>query len=411
MTDITISSIQAARRVLRTVMIPTPIVQDDELTTTTGAQVYLKAENVQPAGSFKVRGAFNKIHGLSPEQRARGVIAPSAGNHAQGVALAAKRQGIPAVIVMPEFAPLTKVIATRKFGAEVILHGQSFDDAAARAREIQQERGLTWVHAFDDKDIIAGQGTCGLEMLDALPDVNLVVVPVGGGGLISGIAVAMKTMKPDVRIIGVQASGCSSIRPSLAAGQPLVAPVANTIADGIAVKRPGDLTLPVIRRLVDDMVEVDEEEIARGIVHCLSHSQMVVEGGGAVGVSAVLAGKIKPRPGDVACVVLSGGNIDGNLLTRVIEQVMVREGRYIWLKLTVSDRPGSLAPLIAKVAEARANVIEIFHRRAMRLAPLGRVGIELVLEVRDEEHGQEVMHALQTAGYPVEREGLGHWPA
>lgn len=411
MTDINISSIQAARRVLRTVMIPTPIVQDDELSTAFGAQVFHKAENVQPAGSFKVRGAFNKIHSLSPEQGARGVIAPSAGNHAQGVALAAKRQGIPAVIVMPEFAPLTKVIATRKFGAEVILHGQSFDDAVAKAREIQQERGLTWVHAFDDKDIIAGQGTCGLEILDALPDVNTVIVPVGGGGLISGIAVAIKTMKPDVRIIGVQASGCSSIRPSLSAGLPVVAPVANTIADGIAVKRPGDLTLPIIRRLVDDMVEVDEEEIARGIVHCLSYSQMVVEGGGAVGVSALLAGKVKPKPGEITCVVLSGGNIDGNLLTRVIEQVMVRQGRYIWLKLTVSDRPGSLAPLITKVAEARANVIEIFHRRAMRLAPLGRVGIELVLEVRDEEHGQEVMHALQAAGYPVEREGLGHWPA
>lgn len=405
-----ISSIQAARRVLKSVMIPTPIIQADELSTRLGAQVYLKAENVQPAGSFKVRGAFNKIHNLSPEEKARGVIAPSAGNHAQGVALAAKRSGIKATIVMPEFAPLTKVVATRKFGAEVILHGKSFDDAAARVRELVQERGLTLIHAFDDEDIIAGQGTCGLEILDQLPDVNRVVVPIGGGGLIGGIGMAIKTLKPDVKIIGVQAAGNSSIRPSLAAGMPVMAERSNTIADGIAVKRPGDLTLPLIKQFVDDVVEVDEEEIARGIVHCVNHSQMVVEGGGAVGVAALLAGKIKPERNEIVSVVLSGGNIDGNLLARVIEQVMVRQGRYIWLKLTVPDRPGSLAPLIEEVAECRANIVEIFHRRAMRLAPLGRVGIELVLEVRDEEHGREVMQHLINSGYPVEREGLGHWP-
>jgi threonine dehydratase len=338
------------------------------------------------------------------------VIAHSAGNHAQGVAMAARLLGIPATIVMPERAPLTKVAATRRLGAEVILHGPTFDDAGAEARRLQGERGLTYVHAFNDERVIAGQGTIGLELVEALPDMTLLIVPIGGGGLISGIALAVKTLLPDVRIVGVQAAGCCSIPASLAAGEPIAAPEARTIADGIAVKRPGDLTLPIIRELVDEVVAVDDDEISRGIAHVVQNARLVVEGAGAAGVAALLSGKIVPREGETVCVVMGGGNIDGNLLARVVEQVLVKQGRYILLRTTVDDRPGNLSPLISRVAEAGANVIDIFHRRAVWLVPVDRVGIEMVLEVRDEEHGRAVVRHLTEAGYHIEREGQGLWP-
>jgi threonine dehydratase len=301
-------------------------------------------------------------------------------------------------------------MATKGYGAEVVLEGHSFDDAAATAKELQETKGYVPVHAFNDYLIMAGQGTIGLEILESLPDVSVLVVPIGGGGLISGIATAAKALKPEVRVVGVQAAGCSAVKPSLEAGHPVAVPVAQTIADGIAVKRPGDLTLPIIRELVDEVVEVSDDEIARGIVHCVQKSKLVVEGAGAAGVAALLAGKVSPKPTDTVCTVLCGGNIDGNLLARVIEQVLVRQGRYILLKLAVVDRPGALAAVIEKVAEAKANIIDIFHRRALWLAPLGKVGVELVLEVRDEAHGLEVVELLRKAGYSVEQEGPFAWP-
>ncbi len=407
---VTLADIQAARRVLRGVISATPILADERLTEELGARVYLKAENTQRSGSFKIRGAYNTISRLAPDERARGVIAHSAGNHAQGVALAAKLIGIPATIVMPERAPLTKVAATRRLGAEVVLHGATFDDAGAYARELQQERGLTYVHAFNDERVIAGQGTIGLEVVEALPDMTLLVIPIGGGGLISGIATAVKALMPDVRIVGVQAAGCAPVPASLAAGEPITAATARTIADGIAVKRPGDLTLPIIRALVDEVVTVDDDEIARAIAHLAQNARQVVEGAGAAGVAALLSGKIAVQPSDTICAVLCGGNIDGNLLARVLEQVLVKQGRYILLRTTVDDRPGNLAPLIDHVAKAGANVIDIFHRRAVWLVPVDRVGVEMVLEVRDEAHGQEVVRHLTAAGYVIEREGQGVWP-
>jgi threonine dehydratase len=407
---VTLADIQAARRTLRDVIIATPILPAERLSQELGARVFLKAENTQRSGSFKLRGAYNTISRLPDAERARGVIAHSAGNHAQGVALAARLLGVPATIVMPERAPLTKVAATRRFGAEVILHGATFDDAGARAREIQRERDLTYVHAFNDERVIAGQGTIGLEIVEGLPDLELLVVPIGGGGLIGGIALAVKALLPDVRIVGVQAAGCASIPQSLAAGEPIAAPHARTIADGIAVKRPGDLTLPIIRELVDQVAIVDDEEIARGIAYVVQNARLVVEGAGAAGVAALLSGKIAARAGETVGVVMGGGNIDGNLLARVLEQVLVKQGRYILLRTTVDDRPGNLAPLISRVAEAGANVIDIFHRRAVWLVPVDRVGIEMVLEVRDEEHGREVVQHLTQAGYIVEREGQGLWP-
>ncbi|MCS6873609.1 MAG: threonine ammonia-lyase [Pyrinomonadaceae bacterium] len=405
-----LADIQDARKILQKVIIPTPILFDEKLSNLTGVKAYLKAECLQRSGSFKVRGAYNKIARLSPEEKARGVITASAGNHAQGVALAARLHQIKATIVLPEYAPLTKVTATKAQGAEVILHGSSFDEAVSYSLQLQEKHGYTYVHAFDDEMVIAGQGTIGWEIVEDIPETTVVVVPIGGGGIISGIALAVKNLLPKVRVYGVQAANCAAMRDSIKAGKPVEAKSYQfTIADGIAVKKPGGKTLEIIKNFVDDIVEVTEEEIASAIFHCVQNLKLVVEGAGAAGVAALLARKVKIDPGDTICTVLCGGNIDANLLSRVLEQELVRRGHYIILKLLVPDRPGMLAALTKAVAETRANIIEVFHRRSMWLAPLGFVGIEMLLEVRDEEHGKEVFEHLQTVGYHVEREGVGDW--
>ncbi len=383
----------------------TPVLPDERLAETVRAPVWLKAENTQRSGSFKARGAFNRMLQLTDAERARGVIAQSAGNHAQGVALAARHLGVPAVIVMPERAPLTKVMATRRLGAEVILFGASFDECSAKAADVRAERGLTLVHPFNDERIIAGQGTCGLEIAEALPDVGTVVVPIGGGGLISGIAIAVKHLVPGVRVVGVQAAGCAPVPASLKAGHPVAAEGARTIADGIAVKQPGEITLALIQQYVDEVVTVEEDEIARAIAHLAQSAHQVVEGAGAAGVAALLAGKVKVDPSRPVCAPLCGGNIDANLLVRVLERTLVQAGRYLLMRTSVDDRPGNLAPLISEVARAGANVVDIFHRRAAWLVPVDRVGLELVLEVRDEAHGRAVLDHLARVGYHVEREG------
>lgn len=408
---VTIKDVKNARATLHGITINTPLLASDRLSQDAGGQIFVKAENTQRAGSFKLRGAYVKMASLSAEEKQRGVIAHSAGNHAQGVALAASLLGVPATVVMPEFAPLAKIVATRRYGADVILHGASFDDAGEHARQIQQECGLTYVHAFDDPLTVAGQGTVGLELLEALPQVGTVIVPIGGGGLIAGIAIVLRALRPQVRIVGVQAEGCPSIRLSLAAGKPVVVPQARTIADGIAVKRPGDVTLPIIRDLVDEVLTVDEDEIARGIVYALQNLRQVAEGGGAVGIAAILTGKVRPRDDEQVAVILSGGNIDANFLARVIEQVLVKQGRYIVLHTTVPDRPGNLAPLVNHVGEAGANIIDLHHRRAAWQIPMDRVGIELILEVRDEQHASDVVAALRERGYDIERAGSGEYPA
>ncbi len=404
-----LSDIQDAQQILQNIIIPTPILADGKLSREIGADAHLKAECLQRGGSFKIRGAYNKIHRLSGEEKQRGVIAASAGNHAQGVALAAKLHNIKATIVLPEFAPLTKITATKSFGAEVVLYGKTFDEALAYSKKLQAEHGYTYVHAFDDELIIAGQGTIGLEIARDLPPASVVVVPIGGGGLISGIAIALKNLLPEVRIVGVQAANCAPMKKSCEVGEAVEIEAMETIADGIAVKHPGKLTLPIIQEYVDEIVEVTEDEIARAIFFAVQNNRLVVEGAGAAGLAALLAKKVKLNSDDTVCTVLCGGNIDPNLLSRVLEQVLVRQGRYIMLKLLVVDRPGTLARLLDHVAESGANVIEVFHRRAMWLAPLGRVGIEMLLEVRDEQHGREVYQHLQNNGYHVEREGVGDW--
>jgi threonine dehydratase len=404
-----LTDIQAARETLKSIIFETPILADNTLSKEIGAKVFLKAECLQRGGSFKVRGASNKIAKLSEDEKNRGVIAASAGNHAQGVALAATLNNIASTIVLPEYAPLTKVLATKNFGAKVILKGGSFDEAVAHSIDLQKEFGYTYVHPFDDEDVIAGQGTIGCEIAEDLPNASVIVVPIGGGGIISGIAIAAKALIPNVRIIGVQAAECAPMKQSILAGKPIAVEAATTIADGIAVKRPGEKTLPIIAELVDEIVEVTEEEIARAIFHCVQNTRLVVEGAGSAGVAALLAKKIKVSPTDNVCTVLCGGNIDANLLARILEQVMVRQGRYMIIKLTVLDRPGGIAKLLEHVAKSGANVIEIFHRRALWLAPLGRVGIEMILEVRDNEHGTEVTDYLTKVGYHIEREGIGDW--
>lgn len=404
-----LSDIVAARERIRGIINQTPIVADEKLSAAIGARAYLKAENLQRAGSFKIRGAYNKISQLSDEERSRGVITASAGNHAQGVALAARLTGTRATIVLPQFAPLTKIVATKSHGAEVILQGNTFDEAVAYSKQLAAENGSLYVHAFDDDLIIAGQGTIGMEIAEAEPATTVVVVPIGGGGIISGIAIAVKALLPNVRVIGVQSENVAPVKPSLAAGHPIEIETKPTIADGIAVKHPAERTLAIIREFVDDVVTVSEEEIAEAIFHLAQNAHLVVEGAGAAGVAALLAGKIDLKPDDAVCAVLCGGNIDGNALARIIEQVLVRHGRYIILKVLVPDRPGSLAGMLDIIAEMRANVIEVYHQRAIWLAPLGSVGIETVLEVRDEEHAREVHRRLEEGGYHVEREGQGVW--
>ena len=406
---VSLTEIREAAARLNGIINPTPVISDERLSTAVGAKVFLKAECLQRAGSFKLRGAYNTISQLSEGEKGRGVVTGSAGNHAQAVALAAKLHGIKATIVLPEFAPLTKVVATRSYGANAILYGKTFDEAVAHSREIGKENGYTYVHAFDDERVIAGQGTMGVEIAESLPNVTTVLVGIGGGGMISGIAIAIKKLLPKVRVIGVQAEHVSSVIPSLEAGHPVESPFKPTIADGIAVKRPGELTLPIIRDLVDDVVTVSEEEFAAGVFHCVQNAHIVVEGAGAAGVAALLAKKVKLSEDDVVCAVLAGGNIDGNLLARVLEQVMVRQGRYVVFKLLVLDRPGALAAMLASVAESGANVIEVNHQRAIWLAPLGYTGIEIILEVRDERHARDVHKHLEGAGYHVEREGQGDW--
>jgi threonine dehydratase len=405
-----LSDIEDAQRILQGIITPTPILSDAKLSREIGASAHLKAECLQKSGSFKIRGGYNKIHRLSQEEKQRGVIAASAGNHAQGVALAAQLHDIKATIVLPQFAPLTKITATRGYGAEVIMHGASFDEALAYSHELQEKYGYTYVHAFDDELIIAGQGTIGLEIARDLPQATVIVVPIGGGGIISGIAIAAKSLLPNVRVVGVQAANCAPMKKSIEAGEHSVLDEAmETIADGIAVKHPGKITFPIIQEYVDEIVEVTEDEIARAIFFCVQNNRLVVEGAGAAGLAALLAKKIKLNADDTVCAVLCGGNIDPNLLARVLEQVLVRQGRYILFKLLVPDRPGTLARLLDNVADSGANVIEVFHRRAMWLAPLGKTGIEMLLEVRDEQHGREVHRHLESVGYHVEREGQGDW--
>jgi threonine dehydratase len=395
---IAVQDIQAAAQALSGSIVQTPCLHSRTLSAITGAQVYLKFENHQFTASFKERGALNKLLSLTAEQRARGVIAASAGNHAQGVAYHARRLGIPAVIVMPRYTPGVKVVHTRGHGAEVLLHGEVFDDAKAHARELAQQRGLTMVHPYDDEKVIAGQGTIALEMLAAWPDLDVLVVPIGGGGMIAGMAVAARSIKPGIEIVGAETRRFPSMYGA-------VRNVAcefgtTTIADGIAVKEPGSLTLPIVRELVSDILLVDEGDIEQAIVLLLEIEKTVVEGAGAVGLATVLAARARFEGRKVG-IVLSGGNIDPLMLADIIERGMVRTGRLTRLTVELRDLPGALARVTAVLAEQNANIEEIFHQRAFTNLPVQTVEVDFVLETRDQEHVQQVIHALAAGGFPA----------
>jgi threonine dehydratase len=402
---VSLDDIRAAREVVASsgVVRHTPLLESRTLSERAGAIVRLKAENLQHTGSFKVRGAVNRMAALSPAERERGVIAASAGNHAQGLAVAARAAGVRATVVMPATAPLAKVQATRDYGAEVVLAGDSYDDARAEAARLREERGLVEVPAYDDSLIVAGQGTVGLEILDDMPDVALLVVPVGGGGLAAGIAIAAKSQRPDVRVVGVQAEAAPGVARSLAARRIEHVAPQPTLADGIAVGGPGEVTYPLLARYLDDIVLVDDDDIAEAMVLLLERAKLVVEGAGAAAVAALLAGRVDPR-GEPAAVVISGGNVDINMLARVVEHGLSRAGRYCRLRIAIDDRPGQLAVIARIIGEHGANILSVSHQRFGVDLPVGRVEAVVLLEVRDHAHGEAVATALRAAGFGVTRE-------
>jgi threonine dehydratase len=386
---------------IKTVVNPTPIVYSTSLSRMHGLEIYLKLENLQKTGSFKVRGAYNKIFSLSEEQKKRGVIAASSGNHAQGVAWAAGLLGVSSVIVMPEATPIVKQVATKAYGGEVILHGKTFDAAYHHALDIARQKKLAFIHPFDDELIMAGQGTIGLEIMDELPEVETVVVPVGGGGLISGIASVLKGMKRGVNVYGIEASASTTCKASLVKGRPVAVETAPTIADGIAIKKVGERTLPVIQRYVDGVVDVGEECIAAAILRLLERKKLIVEGAGAVPLAALMEEKI-PRKGKKVLLVLSGGNIDVTTLDRILRIGLMKEGRIMRLTTVVPDVPGTLARLAGVIAALKSNILHITHQREAVEVPVGWAKLEIILEVEGPEHIERVKKGLKEKGYAIE---------
>ena len=393
---LTMEMLEDARMALQGIARQTPLDPARGL----GKNVYIMAENLQLTGAFKLRGAYNKIRSLSREEAARGVIACSAGNHAQGIAWSATKLGIKSIICMPAGAPISKVEATRGYGAEVILVPGVYDDAAREAERLMAEHGYTFAHPFNDPLVIAGQGTIGLEILEQLPEVEQVVVPIGGGGLISGIAFAMKHLKPDCRVIGVQAAGAASMYLSRHSGMPTELRSVSTIADGIAVKKPGDLTFELCQRYVDEIVTVGEDEIASAILALMEGQKTVAEGAGATPVAACMFGKVDVSEKKAVCVV-SGGNVDVTTLSRVITKGLSKSGRLVELTTKVLDKPGSLLQMLQLVSQSGANILNINHSREDRDSEVGACIVSLVLETRNSDHVAAIKLALTDAGYPL----------
>ena len=398
-TTVTLADIESARKVLVGVAITTPMEESRWLSSIVGGPVLLKCENLQRTGSFKARGAYVRIARLTDEERARGVVAASAGNHAQGVALAAQRLGIAATVFMPEGAPIPKEKATRGYGAEVVFEGRYLEDALVAARRFAAETGAVLIHPFDHVDVVAGQGTVGLEILEQAPEVQTVVVPTGGGGLLAGIAIAIKALRPDVTVIGVQAKGAAAYPGSLARGAPVPLESMRTMADGIAVGLPGDITFAAVRDYCDEIVTVSEDGMSRALLALVERAKMVVEPAGAAAVAAMME-----QPGAFrtpAVAVLSGGNIDPILLGKVIQHGMAAAGRYLNLKVNIPDRPGGLAKLLGEVGETGANVLEVMHERISPTLHLDEVVVRLQLETRGEPHAERVLARLRERGYRV----------
>ena len=395
---VTLADIEAAAARIRNSVRLSPCSRSETLSKRVGASVSLKLENLQITGSYKERGALNKLLTLTSEEAARGLVAASAGNHAQAVAYHAARQGIRAHIWMPVTTPLIKVSATRNYGAEVKLYGANYDEAYEAASECCRQGRRTFVHPFDDDAVVAGQGTLALELLEQSPDLELIVVPVGGGGLIGGIACAIKETSPKIRVVGVQTARMASMPAALHAGKPVTIPAAATLADGIAVRKVGDRTLPLVEKYVDELITVDEEEIATAILYLLEQEKTVAEGGGAVGVAAILHDRIQCA-GKRTVAVISGGNIDVTLLSRIIERGLVKDGRMVRLRIHLPDFPGALHRLTGVIAQHRANIVQTSHDRAHYGVSLGQTVIDINLETRGQEHIEELTTALTSAGY------------
>ncbi|MFD5630985.1 MULTISPECIES: threonine ammonia-lyase [unclassified Streptomyces] len=397
--SVTLDDVRGAQKMLAGVARMTAMEGSRYLSQLVGAPVHLKCENLQRTGSFKLRGAYVRIAGLLPEERAAGVVAASAGNHAQGVALASALLGVRSTVFMPTGAPLPKVAATREYGAEVRLHGQVVDETLRAAQEYAERTGAVFIHPFDHPDIIAGQGTVGLEILEQCPEVRTIVVGIGGGGLAAGIAIAVKALRPDVRIVGVQAAGAAAYPPSLAAGRPLSIENPATMADGIKVGRPGDVPFRIIGDLLDEIVTVSENHLSSALLLCLERAKLVVEPAGASPVAALLA-----EPGTFegpVVALLSGGNVDPLLMQRILRHGMAASGRYLAVTLRLTDRPGALATLLGVLSVADANVLDVSHVRTDPRLGLTEVEVELHLETKGPEHIAELNHALREAGYTV----------
>jgi len=397
---VALEQIRAARARGAGIVKVTPLDQSATFSTMCQREIFLKLENLQKTGSFKVRGALNKIQSLDDAAKRRGVVTASAGNHAQGVAYAAQREGVPVTVVMPETASFSKVAATSGYGARVVLAGRDYNESHAHAVQLAQEQHATFVHAFDDRDVIAGQATLGLEVLDQLPDVDTVVVPVGGGGLLAGIASALRGAGSHVRLIGVQAAGASSLLPSIRSGHRVELTAVDTIADGLATRMIGALPFEIIRATIDDAVEVDDAAIADAVLLLLERAKTVVEGAGAVGLAACLSGRLPATASKVA-VIITGGNIDTNLLDRIINLGLVEEGRLFRFTTRLADRPGELQRLVTCVAACRANIHQISHQRAQPGLALTQASVTLELETRGRDHINEIERALTTAGFEL----------
>jgi threonine dehydratase len=400
---ICLQDVLAARDRLRGSIYYSPCSPSQMLTDLTGLEIYLKLENLQMTGSFKERGALNRIAMLTPEQAARGVVAASAGNHAQGVAYHATKRGIRSLIVMPLTTALVKVTATRDFGAEVVLFGANYDEAYEEAKRLCEAAGMTFIHPFDDPAVMAGQGAIGLEMLEQIPGLEAVVVPVGGGGLIGGMACAVKESRPEVKVVGVQTSRLPSMVAAYEADRPVTLESANTIADGIAVRRAGEITLPVVEQYVDEIVTVDEDEIASAILMLLEREKTLAEGAGAAALAAVLQGRTAIPARAKTGVLISGGNIDVTLLSRIIERGMLQDGRMIRLRIHLLDKPGALAELTKLIAKHQANIVDTLHNRSYYGVNLGDTVIDITMETRGREHVNQLLAALTAEGYKHSR--------
>ena len=399
---VTLNHIESARRRIGESVYLTPCPQSHDLSELLGGSVYLKLESLQRTGAYKERGALNKLLTLSPEERTRGLVTASAGNHAQALAYHAARLGLNARIWMPLTTPLVKVVASRQYGAEVILHGMTFDESFLAASQYSRKHGCTFIHPFDDHEVIAGQGTLALELLEQVPSLQVVIVPVGGGGLISGMAVALKGLNPAIQVLGVQSAAFPSMVSAVRNTRPVTLQPASTIADGIAVRCAGEKTLPLIQQYVDDLLVVDEEEIANAVLFLLEREKTLAEGAGATALAALLYRKAK-CDGKVAAVIVSGGNMDVTLLARIIERGLVKDGRLLRLRISLPDHPGALHRLTEVIASHQGNIVETSYHRAFHGASLGQEVIDLTMETRGCSHSDAITTALANCGYGYER--------